>query len=120
MPTIFELVDADDARSLRELLERDPGAAASRDEDGNSPLMRAAYRRRRAAFDAILAAAPPLDPWDRLIAGEARGLPPPDAWSRDGFTPLHLAAFAHSSRVHAPSSRQVPTRTRSRAHGSRR
>jgi uncharacterized protein len=96
MPTIFQLVDADDARALVKLLGRDPAAAASRDDDGNSPLMRAAYRGRRAAFDAILAAAPALDAWDRVIAGEADGLPPPDAWSHDGFTPLHLAAFAHN------------------------
>jgi uncharacterized protein len=96
MPTIFELVDADDAAGIGLLLARDPEAAATRDDEGNSPLMRAAYRRRRAAFDAIRAVAPPSDPWDRVLAGEADGLPAVYAWSHDGFTALHLAAFAHN------------------------
>lgn len=33
------------------------------------------------------------DPWDRLVGGYADGLRAPDAWTPDGFTPLHLAAF---------------------------
>jgi uncharacterized protein len=99
MPTIFELVDADDADAIRGLLARDPDAAAARDEDGLSPLFRAAYRGRGAAFDAIRETVPPTDPWDRLIAGEAEGLPDPAAWSHDGFTGLHLAAFARNVRA---------------------
>ncbi|HEY8639006.1 MAG TPA: ankyrin repeat domain-containing protein, partial [Solirubrobacterales bacterium] len=29
--------------------------------------------------------------------GETGGLPAPDAWTPDGFTPLHIAAFAHNA-----------------------
>jgi len=94
MPTIFELVDADNADAIRELLARQPAAAAARDEQGLSPLFRAAYGSRTAAFDAIRAAVPQTDPWERILVGECEGLPAPDAWSVDGFTPLHLAAFA--------------------------
>ena len=94
MHEVFELVDANDAESIRELLTREPRSVEERDETGISPLLRALYRGSDAAFEAILAAGEPSDPWDRLVAGYADGLPSPGAWSADGFTPLHLAAFA--------------------------
>jgi len=94
--TIFDLIGAGDADGVRDLLAREPGAAAARDEQGLSALMRAFYRGRGPVLEAILGARPPLDAWDRLLVGESEGLPPPDAWSPDGFTPLHLAAFAHN------------------------
>ena len=97
MPTIFELIDAGDADGIRTLLAADPGARESRSETGLSPLVHAAYRGRGPAYRALLAAAEPADPWDRLVAGRSEGLPAPDAWSPDGFTGLHLAAFAHNT-----------------------
>lgn len=96
MHMIFELVDADDGRGIRDLLAREPAAAGARDEGGVSPLARALYRGSDDAFRAIRESVQPTDPWDRLFAGEADGLPDPDAWSPDGFTGLHLAAFAHN------------------------
>jgi ankyrin repeat protein len=93
MHEIFTLVDENDADGIRELLTREPGATGERDETGVSPLMRARYRGNDAAFEAIVEAGEPTDPWDRLVAGHAEGLPEPGAWSTDGFTPLHLAAF---------------------------
>ena len=92
MSAIFDLVDANDAAGIDELLAQAPQAANERDETGVSPLARALYRGNNAAFDAILEAGEPTDPWDRVLAGHADGLPAPDAWSADGFTPLHLAA----------------------------
>jgi ankyrin repeat protein len=93
MSTIFELIDAGDAAGLKELLHRDPDAAARRDEQGLSPLMRASYRGQQKLVGLL----PPLDAWDRIMAGESDGLPAPDAWSSDGFTPLHLAVFARNA-----------------------
>jgi ankyrin repeat protein len=90
MATIFELIDAGDAAGLRELLARDPDAAAARDEQGLTVVMRAAYR---GLTDIVLAANPPLEPFDRIVVGKSTGLPAPDAWTPDGFTPLHIAAF---------------------------
>jgi len=94
--TIFELIDDGDAEGVRELLARDPGAAAARDEQGLSALMRSFYRGGGEVLQAIRAADPPLDGWDRILVGESDGLPAPDARSPDGFTPLHIAAFAHN------------------------
>src|SRR5262245_37758541 len=94
--TIFELIDNRDADGLRELLARDPSAAAAKDEQGLTALMRAAYAGGE-IFQALRAADPPLEPFDRVMVGESDGLPAPDAWSPDGFTALHLAAFAHNA-----------------------
>ncbi len=96
MTAIFELIDKGDADGIRTLLAADPTARDARDDTGVSPLMHAAYAGRGPAFEALVEAAEPTDPWDRLIAGYAEGLPSHDAWSPDGFTPLHLAAFAHN------------------------
>ncbi len=95
--TIFELIDDGDAEGVRALLAREPGAAAARDEQGLSALMRSFYRGGGEVLEAIRAAGPPLDPWDRLLVGESDGLPAPGAVSPDGFTPLHIAAFAHNA-----------------------
>jgi ankyrin repeat protein len=93
MATIFELIDQGDADGIRALLAADPATRDVRDLEGLSPLLHAAYRGRGPAFHAIVEAGEPADPWDRLVAGYADGLPAPDAWTPDGFTPLHLAAF---------------------------
>ena len=95
MSTIFELIDAGDVQGVRGLIADDPAAAGEHDEQGLTALMRAAYRGG-GVFDAVRAANPPLEPFDRIIVGESDGLPPPDAWTPDGFTPLHIAAFAHN------------------------
>jgi len=96
MATIFELIDASDTDGIRALFAADPAARDLRNEEGLSPLLYAAYRGRGPVFDAILEAGEPTDPWDRLIGGYADGLPAPEAWTPDGFTPLHLAAFVDS------------------------
>jgi ankyrin repeat protein len=95
LATVFELIDAGDAEGLRELLGREPEAAAAHDEQGLTAVMRAAYRGGE-VFAAVREAQPPLEPFDRILVGESDGLPAPAAWTPDGFTPLHIAAFAHN------------------------
>lgn len=94
--SIFELIDAGDAAGLQALIDREPDALTERDDSGVSPLMHAAYRGRGLIFE-LVATAGSDDPWDRLLLGESSGLPDPDAWSPDGFTPLHIAAFAKNT-----------------------
>jgi ankyrin repeat protein len=95
MSTIFELIDVGDVEGIRALLTGDPSSAAAHDEQGLTAVMRAAYRGRD-VLEALLAADPPLEPFDRIVVGESDGLPAPDAWTADGFTPLHIAAFANN------------------------
>jgi ankyrin repeat protein len=92
MATIFELIDAGDAAGIRELLAREPDAAAAQDERGLSAIMRSAYRGGD-VFDAVREADPPLGPFDHIVVGDSDGLPGPHDWTPDGFTGLHLAAF---------------------------
>jgi ankyrin repeat protein len=94
--SIFELIDAGDARGTRDLLAGDPGLASARDEQGVTALMRASYRGGD-VYAAIREAEPELDAWDRILVGKSDDLPAPDAWSPDGFTPLHIAAFARNA-----------------------
>ena len=96
MADIFALIDGNDLAGLRALLAHTPAAAAARDAQGLSAIMRAAYRGR-AMLDVVHDANPPVDAWDRIMLGESTDLPAPDAWSPDGFQPLHLAAFAHNA-----------------------
>src|SRR5690349_17019625 len=96
MSSIFELIDAGDADAVRRALAQDPSLAAEHDDQGLTALMRAAYRGNE-LFDAVRAADPPLEPFDHILVGDAVGLPAPDAWTPDGFTPLHIAAFANNA-----------------------
>src|SRR5579862_2157755 len=95
MSTIFELIDSGDVAAIRAKLAEDPAAAGAHGEQGLTAVMRAAYRGAD-VLDAVRAAEPPLEPFDRIVVGDSDGLPAPDAWTPDGFTPLHLAAFAHN------------------------
>jgi len=96
MPTIFELIDAGDAAAIRELVASDPAHAAALDDQGLSAVMRAAYRGGE-VFAAVREANPPLGPFDRIVVGENDGLPGPHDWTPDGFTGLHIAAFADNA-----------------------
>ena len=98
MSEIIELIEKNDVQGVRALLERDPTAAAARDEHGLSALTRAAYTNPELVA-AVRAADPPLDAWDTILIGEADPLPAPDEWSPDGFTPLHLAAYAGNAEA---------------------
>jgi uncharacterized protein len=96
MTSIFELIDAGEASCIRELLARDPAAAAAHDEQGLSIVMRAAYRGGD-VFAAVRDARPPLGPFDHIVVGDSEGLPGPHDWTPDGFTGLHLAAFVDNA-----------------------
>ena len=93
MHSIFELVDAGDAEGVRQLVADDPAAAEARDDQGLSPIVHAAYRGHADLASNL----PALDGWDRIVLGRSEDLPAPDAWSPDGFTPLHIAAFVDNA-----------------------
>ena len=94
-------VTTDDAARVAELVAEDPALASARDRDGVSVLMLSRYRFDRGTTDALLAADPELDVFEatalgyidrlreRLDEDPTRAV----AWSADGFTALHFAAF---------------------------
>lgn len=72
-----------------------------------SDLLQALYERRQADVDAILATNPQLDVFEAAALGRADRVSElvaadpklANAWSSDGFTPLHLAAFLGTTEV---------------------
>ena len=98
---IFAAIAAGDEERVGELVEGRPELAAAHDEEGLSAVLRAAYAGQGAIVDLLLGANPALDVFDAAAVGRERGLEEllaadPElahAWSPDGFSPLHLAAF---------------------------
>lgn len=90
-----------DAKRLGELISQDASLASARDEAGVSAVLQARYARRNDLLDILLAAKPELDIFEASALGHVarvRELLQQDsalaqAWSADGFTPLHLACF---------------------------
>ena len=101
MDDLFAAIDADDIRALAGLLDETPELVAARDADGISAVMHALYRNRREAAVALAGRLPALDVFeaaslDRAEAVAALVAADPSlasAWSVDGFTALHFAAF---------------------------
>ena len=98
---LFEAIAAGDEERVRELVEGDPELASARNEERISPVLHALYNGRTELVDPILDVNPPLDVFDAAAVGRTRGLEElldgeptlVRAWSADGFTAQHLAAF---------------------------
>jgi uncharacterized protein len=105
---IFEAIEAGDADRARELLAADPSTPTTRNADGVPAVLYARYWRRADIVADLLAARPELDAHSAAALGETGRLrelldaepSSVDAWSGDGYQPLHLAAFfGHANGV---------------------
>jgi ankyrin repeat protein len=107
---LIEAINAGDAERVGEILAEDPALVAARDGEGVSALMLARYRMDRASTDALLSADPELDLFEAATLGyvdrlrERLEADPSvvSAFSTDGFTALHFAAFfgkAEAARI---------------------
>jgi uncharacterized protein len=107
---LFDAIDKRDQGRLSKLVGEQPRLADARDGEGVSALLHARYRENLAAVETLLAANPRIDVFDAAALGRTgrvrdliasdRGMT--NAFSSDGFTPLHLAAFfgqADTARV---------------------
>jgi ankyrin repeat protein len=103
MPTdaFFAAVDAGDVDAVTAALRDDAKLADARDDQGVSAVRHALYRGQREVATAIAEAAATLDGFDLAALGDGerlRALLAHDplaayAFSEDGFTALHFAAF---------------------------
>jgi ankyrin repeat protein len=101
MADVFEAVAAGDLARVKELIGADPALARARDGQGLTPILHARYRDDMEMVRALLATNPDLDVFEGAALGDEPALDrlldsDPGligAWSGDGFTPLHLAAF---------------------------
>jgi ankyrin repeat protein len=99
--TIFDAIATGDPAKVKRKLAREPEALAERDENGLSPLMRALYEGNPEVVEAVLARDPELDVFEASALGRrdelrrllGRSRKRAGAYSPDGFTPLHLAAY---------------------------
>ena len=97
----LEAVKEGNTARVRQMLEADPALAAARAESGESAVLLSVYYGKDEVRELLLARGVPLNifeaaaagmrdtvaEWIKGDAGLAR------AFSHDGFTPLHLAAF---------------------------
>lgn len=98
---IFGAIEAGDAQAVQRLLAGDRSLLVTRNQRGESPVLAACYRRQQKVLEILLAARPELDVWEAAAAGQleavrahlARDRSLVAAYSHDGWTPLHLAAF---------------------------
>ena len=98
---LFAAIQAGDVAAVEALVRAEPALAAVRNPQGVSAVTWSCYLRQDGARAALLAARPALDVFDAIAVGDgprADALLDADpalarAWSADGFTPLHLAAF---------------------------
>ena len=98
---LIDAVNADDAARVAELVAADPALASVRDHEGVSAIMRSRYRFDRGTTGALLAADPELDIFEATALGYIDRLRErleedpsrATAFSADGFTALHFAAF---------------------------
>lgn len=101
MATIFESIRTGDIDAVRAAVRDDPSQASARDENGLSAVRAALYVHKQEVADVLVEAGPELDVFDAAATGDVDRLTElldgdadlVGAWSEDGFTPLHLAAF---------------------------
>lgn len=104
---VIAAVKAGDAEQIKQLLAADPSLAAARTDDGISAIMLALYYNKPAIAELLIeagivpdifeaASTARLDRVKELVQADP-GLV--NAWSPDGFTALHYAAFFNRPAV---------------------
>ncbi len=104
MPSSSDLIAAiksNEPGRATEILQLDPSLAGARDENGVSAVMNARYRGQMDVVELLLACGVELDIFEAATLGKQARLEEltdrdprlVNAWSPDGFTPLHLACF---------------------------
>jgi uncharacterized protein len=98
---LFAAIEAGDTGGVDAILDGDPSTANARDTSGVSALMRALYRFDPGLVGSVRARAGALDVFEAAALGEVGRLrevldgdpAAATAYSGDGFTALHFAAF---------------------------
>jgi len=99
---LAEAIRVEDVAAVDRLLATDPGLASRRDKDGLTPMILARYWSKPDIVARLLAIrGDDLDVFEATIAGRAdlvrahlaRNPALAGAWTQDGYTALHYAAF---------------------------
>ena len=103
---LFDAIKAGELERVRALVSADPTLASARSATGESAILTAVYHRQKEIANLLVArgamltlfeacAAGELDRVERLVDSGASV----NAYSDDGWTPIHLAAFFGHARV---------------------
>ena len=98
---LFKAIETGDLKAVQSIVETNPDALGATNSEGITPIVYAAYWGQPEIRDWLLSVAPSLTFWEaattgrrdrvqELIRDEPKHL---QAFSPDGFTALHLAAF---------------------------
>ena len=119
----FDAIRAGDRDKVIAMLTADPTLLSAQDEKGLSPFAAAKYSQRNDIAELFLEKSVPMDLFEACMAGatdRVKDLMDHDparinSYSRDGWTPLHLAAFfAQPSAVEALLARGADANARAR------
>ncbi len=105
--TFFAAIAGGDLERVKAMLTADPSLVDARDDRGQSAVLTAVYHRQRDIANLIVGRGASLDLFDAAAAGEieraerlvAESPASINAFSADGWTPLHLAAFFGRGKV---------------------
>lgn len=103
---LFESIRRGANEEVVSAIAADPAAAATRNADGASLLMVAAYFGNSELVAALRRTLPRLDPYEAIIVGDLEGVRAaigegwePNIRSPDGFTPLALSVFFRQPEI---------------------
>src|SRR5712691_6305244 len=103
---LFEAIRVGDFERVKGLVSAEPTLVDARDDTGQSAILTAVYHGRKEIANLLVARGAALSLFESCAAGEfdhverllASGAAV-NAFSEDGWTPLHLAAFFGHSKV---------------------
>jgi len=98
---LIEAIKAGDDARVDEILAANPNVQNSRNAQGETPVLAAAYRLRKDLVERLLAAGAETDIYEAAAVGQPERVrhlvqEQPElanSWAPDGFTPLGLASF---------------------------
>jgi uncharacterized protein len=106
----IEAATQGDIAKVKEMLARDPSLAGSKDPNGVSVILKAAYYGKRDVVEVLLASGVQLNVFEAAATGQTGRVQEltredpalANAYAPDGFTPLGLASFfGHAETVNA-------------------
>src|SRR5688572_28163016 len=98
---LFDAIKAGEFERVKAMLTATPALIAARARTGESAILTAVYHRQKEIANLLVARGAALSIFEACAAGEieraerllAEDTARVNAWSHDGWTPLHLAAF---------------------------
>jgi uncharacterized protein len=103
----IDAIKAGEFERVKAMVSADPTLIDARSRTGESAILTAVYHRQKEIVNLLVARGAPLDLFEASAAGEierverllAEGGAETNAYSGDGWTPLHLAAFFGHTKI---------------------